>query len=252
MEQFQKQAENVGTKIIYDTISKADFSKNPFICTGESGNKFTTDTVIASTGAEAKWLGLESEEKYRGYGISSCATCDGFFFKGKNVAVIGGGNTATEEALFLTNFAKKVILIHRRDQLRADQTNQTRLLNNPKIKIIWNHVLEEVIGEEDPKKVTGINLRDVKSNIISYQSIDGVFIAIGHNPMTQLFKGKLDMDKEGYIICPPGSTHTSIPGVFAAGDVQDKVYRQAVTAAGQGCMAALEAERFIAEKALSQ
>lgn len=248
MEQMLTQAQNVGTQTVQDMISKVDFSKRPFICEGESGDRYIADTVIICTGAQAKWLGLESEEKYRGYGVSGCAVCDGFFFKNKEVAITGGGNTAVEEALYLTNFASKVTLVHRRDQLRAEKVLQNRLLENPKIQVIWNTVIDEILGEEEPfKNVTGVRLRDTQTNKLSTLAVDGVFIAIGHKPMTELFAGQIDLDKHGYIACHPGTTLTNIPGVFAAGDVQDSVYRQAVTAAGQGCMAALDAQRYLAE-----
>jgi len=247
MEQMEKQAAHVGTTIILDHISQVNFSKKPFVGQGASGDTYRADVVIIATGAQAKWLGLESETKYRGYGVSGCATCDGFFFKDKHVAIVGGGNVAVEDALFLTNFASKVTLVHRRDALRAEKTLQDRLFKNPKIEILWNHVLEEVHGEDNPKKVTSATFKNVKSGEKSKLTIEGLFIAIGHKPNTALFKGQLNMDEEGYIICPPGSCETNIPGVYAAGDVQDKWYRQAVTAAGQGCMAALDAEEYIAE-----
>lgn len=243
MEQMRAQAEHVGTKIIYDAIEQVDFSKRPFVCKAQSGDTFTAETVIISTGAQARWLGLESETAFRGYGVSGCATCDGFFFKGKPVAVVGGGNTAVEEALYLTNHASKVTLVHRRDQLRAEKVLQKRLLEHPKIEVIWNHVLEEVVGEESPKAVTGVRLKDTKDGSLQELNVEGVFIAIGHDPTTRLFKDHLTLDEEGYIVC--NGVETNIEGVFAAGDVQDKVYRQAVTAAGQGCMAALEAEKLL-------
>ena len=247
MEEMQVQAENVGTKVKYDMVTEVDFSKRPFECRGESGDTYIADTVILATGAQAKWLGLESEKKYLGFGVSGCATCDGFFFRGKDVAVLGGGNTAVEEAIFLTKLAANVILIHRRDELRAEKILQDRLFKNEKIKIMWNQVLEEVLGTEDPNAVTGLRLRDTTTNKTQEIHVEGVFIAIGHKPASKIFKGKIDMDKDGYIICKPGSTKTNIPGVFAAGDVQDKIYRQAVTSAGFGCMAALDAERFLSE-----
>jgi len=247
MEEMEKQAENVGTKIISDHIKDVDFSKRPFTLVGESGDSYIADTVIIATGAQAKWLGLESEDEFQGYGVSGCATCDGMFYKGKNVAVIGGGNTAVEEALFLTNFAEKVTLIHRRDSLRAEKILQDRLLKHPKIEVIWNHALEEVVGTEEPKGVTGAKLKDVNSGDEKIIDVDGVFIAIGHKPNTDIFKDKIEMDNEGYLLTKAGTTKTSVEGVFAAGDVQDKIYRQAVTAAGTGCMAALEANKFLEE-----
>ncbi len=246
MEQMGKQAEHVGTRLIEDTIVKVDLSSRPFVCLGDSGDTYAGDTVIICTGAQARWLNLPSETKFRGFGVSACATCDGFFFRGKRVAVVGGGNTAVEEALYLTNHATRVTLIHRRDALRADKTNQARLFANPKIEVIWNSVVEDVIGEEMPPNVTGVALRDVVTGATSRLEIDGLFVAIGHDPATELFKDQLEMDAEGYILTRPDSTATSIPGVFAAGDVKDKVFRQAVTAAGMGCMGALEAERFLA------
>lgn len=243
MEQMTKQAEHVGTKIIFDYITKVDFSKRPFVAYGNS-DTYYGDTVIITTGAEAKWLGLESESKFQGFGVSGCATCDGFFFRGKEVMVVGGGNTAVEEALYLTNHASKVYVVHRRDSFRAEKILQDRLFKNPKIEVIWNHILHEVKGTENPKSVTHAVLKNSISGELSERTIDGIFIAIGHKPNTDIFKGILDMDEEGYIITKPGFTQTNIPGVFAAGDVQDKIFRQAVTAAGTGCMAALEAEKF--------
>ena len=247
MDQIHEQAKNVGTEMFEDTIVEADLSARPFRVVGDSGAVYTGDTLIIATGASARWLGLESEQKFSGYGVSACATCDGFFFREKPVAVIGGGNTAVEEALFLTNFATKVSLIHRRDELRADKILQDRLFGNDKIEPVWDSVLEEVLGTEDPPGVTGARIKNVKSGEVSELSVEGIFIAIGHDPNTELFKGQLDMDDDGYIITAPDSTATNVPGVFATGDVQDKVYRQAVTAAGTGCMGALEAERFLAE-----
>jgi thioredoxin reductase (NADPH) len=247
MEQMQAQAENVGTKMVFDTIIEVDLSQRPFRCTGDSGDLYLGDTLVIATGAQARWLGLESEIKYRGFGVSACATCDGFFYRDKAVAVVGGGNTAVEEAIFLTNFASKVTLIHRRDSLRAEKIMQDRLLRNPKVEVLWDHVVEGVLGHEEPLGVTGIELRNVKSGAASELAVDGLFIAIGHDPATQLFRDQLDIDAEGYILTAPDSTATKVPGVFAAGDVKDKVFRQAVTAAGMGCMAALEAERFLAE-----
>ncbi|MGB1548693.1 MAG: thioredoxin-disulfide reductase [Alphaproteobacteria bacterium] len=247
MEQMEAQAKHVGTQIESDTIVEVDFSKRPFVCKGDSGNVYQGETLIIATGAQARWLGLESEQKFQGFGVSACATCDGFFFRNKVVAVIGGGNTAVEEAIYLTNHASKVFLIHRRDELRAEKILQERLFRNEKIEPVWNHVLEEILGTEKPVLgVTGIRIRDVKANKTRDLAVDGVFIAIGHTPTTKLFEGQIDMDKEGYILTAADSTRTNVPGVFAAGDVQDKIYRQAVTAAGTGCMAALEAEKFLA------
>jgi thioredoxin reductase (NADPH) len=248
MEQMQKQAEHVGTTMIEDTITKVDLKHRPFTLTGDSGDIYKCDALVICTGAQARWLGLPSEDKFRGAGVSACATCDGFFFRGKRVAVVGGGNTAVEEALFLTNHATKVTLIHRRDRLRADKTNQGRLLKHPKIDVIWNAVVEDVQGGGTPAAVTGIKLKDTVTGAKRELAIDGLFVAIGHTPATELFRGVLDTDAEGYLITRSDSTATNIPGVFAAGDVKDKVFRQAVTAAGMGCMAALEAERFLAHE----
>jgi len=248
MEQMEAQARNVGAEMIADTIVEVDLESRPVRCVGDSGAVYTGDTLIIATGAQARWLGLESEEKYRGAGVSACATCDGFFFRDRVVAVVGGGNTAVEEAIFLTNFASKVFLIHRRDALRAEKVMQDRLFANPKIEVIWNNVVDEVLGTDDPPGVTGVRLRDTRSGEPREIPVDGLFIAIGHDPATALFRGKLDIDAEGYIRTAPDSTATSQPGVFAAGDVRDKVYRQAVTAAGMGCMAALEAERYLAAR----
>ena len=245
MEQMEQQAKSVGTNIVNDMITKVDFSKRPFSAESESGTKYTADAVIISTGAQARWLGLPSEQKFQGYGVSACATCDGFFFKEKEVAVIGGGNSAVEEALFLTSLASKVHLVHRRDSLRSEKILQERLFKNEKINVIWNSELNEIIGEENPLNVTGIKLKSTIDDTISNLKVDGVFIAIGHDPATQIFKGQVDMDDSGYIITQPDSTLTNIEGVYAAGDVKDKIYRQAVTAAGMGCMAALEAEKYI-------
>ena len=247
MDQMKVQAKDVGTDMILDHIKKVDLSKKPFKAIGDSGQEYTADSIIISTGAQARWLNLKSEQEYRGFGVSGCATCDGFFFKDKEVAVIGGGNAAVEEAIFLTKFATKVKLIHRRDKLRAEKMLQKKLTENKKIEIIWNSVLEEVLGNKKPKGVTGIKIKNVKTNKIAEINIHGLFIAIGHDPATSLFKGQLDMDKEGYIITKPDSTATNIPGVFAAGDVKDKVFRQAVTAAGMGCMSALEVEKFLSK-----
>ncbi len=249
MEQMKAQAEHVGTKIINDHITNIDLDKRPFTATGDSGKTYQGETLIISTGAKAKWLGLETEKVFQGMGVSACATCDGFFYRGKKVAVVGGGNTAVEEALFLTNFCEKIYLIHRRDELRAEKIMQERLLGHEKIEVIWDTVVEEVVGvkpgEGPAPGMTGLKLKNVKSGEISQLDSDGLFVAIGHAPATELFKDKLDMDNEGYLITDPDSTATTIPGVFAAGDVKDKIYRQAVTAAGLGCMAALEADRFL-------
>ena len=249
MEQMAAQAEHVGTRMVFDLVNDVDFSKRPFTATTDSGDVYTADTVIIATGAQARWLGLESEQAYQGKGVSACATCDGFFFRGKAVAVIGGGNSAVEEALFLTNHASKVTLVHRRDQLRAERILQKRLFAHPKIEVIWDSEVAEIVGGGDPDAVTGVRLRNAKSGESRLVPVDGVFVAIGHDPATAVFRGKIAMDGEGYIITAPDSTATNIPGVFAAGDVKDKIYRQAVTAAGMGCMAALEAEKFLAEHA---
>lgn len=251
MEQMKAQAEHVGTKLVTDLIVDVDFSKRPFTAVGDSGTIYTAKTVIICTGAKARWLGLPSEPTYRGYGVSACATCDGFFYRGKEVAVIGGGNSAVEEALFLTQFASKVTLIHRRDTLRAEKIAQDRLFANPKISVIWDSAVEEIIGhppgtKDAPIGVTAIKLKNLKTNDESELKLDGVFVAIGHDPATELFKGKIDMDESGYILTAPDSTATNIEGVYAAGDVKDKIFRQAITAAGMGCMAALEADRYIA------
>ena len=248
MDQMQKQAEHVGTQFIHDTIVKLDLSKRPFTAVGDSGDTYTADTLVVCTGAQARWLGIESEQTFKGMGVSACATCDGFFFRGKNVAVVGGGNTAVEEAIYLTNHAEKVTLIHRRDSFRAEKIMQERLFANPKIEVVWDTVVDEVLGAQ-PAGVTGLKLRNVKSGAVSELAVDGLFVAIGHTPNTALFKGVLDMDEDGYLVTKPGTTQTNIPGVYAAGDVQDKIYRQAVTAAGTGCMAALEVERFLVHHA---
>jgi thioredoxin reductase (NADPH) len=245
MEQMRDQAKAVGTEIISDHISSVNLKSKPFEAVGNGGQKYTADSIIISTGAQARWLNLESEQKFRGFGVSACATCDGFFFKDKTVAVVGGGNAAVEEAMFLTKFASKVKLIHRRDSLRAEKMLQKKLMENKKIEIVWDSIVEEVIGDNEPKNVKGIKIKNVKTNKVEELKIDGLFIAIGHDPATQLFKDQLNMDKEGYLITKPDSTQTNVPGVFAAGDVKDKIFRQAVTAAGMGCMAALEAEKFI-------
>ena len=247
MDQMQGQAKAVGTEMIQDHIKSVDLKKSPFEAVGDSGQIYTADSIIISTGAQARWLQLDSEQNFRGFGVSACATCDGFFFKDKTVAVVGGGNAAVEEAMFLTKFASKVQLIHRRDALRAEKMLQKKLMENKKIEIIWDTVVEEVVGDKDPKNVTGLKIKNLKSNEVTELKIDGLFIAIGHDPATELFKDHLDMDKEGYLITKPDSTETNIPGVYAAGDVKDKTFRQAVTAAGMGCMAALEAEKFLSQ-----
>ncbi|MBR9806134.1 thioredoxin-disulfide reductase [Hyphomonas pacifica] len=248
MVKMQEHAEAMGAKVINDHVAEVDFDSRPFRAIGESGTVYTADSVIIATGAQAKWLGLPSEEKYKGFGVSACATCDGFFYRGKEVLVVGGGNTAVEEALFLTNFASKVTVVHRRDSFRAEKILQDRLFKNPKVEIIWNNVLDEVLGEGDPPGVTGARIKNVETGETTDIPVHGVFIAIGHAPSTELFKGKLEMKDNGYLITAPDSTATAIPGVFAAGDVTDETYRQAVTAAGMGCMAALEAERFMTEQ----
>ena len=247
MEQMEAQARNVGTEIISDHITAIDLHRRPFRLVGDGGQKYTTDTLIISTGAQAKWLGIPSEEKFKGHGVSACATCDGFFYRDKKVVVIGGGNTAVEEAIFLTNFASHVTLVHRRDELRSEKILQHRLFKNEKIEVVWDSVLEEVLGDEDPLSVTGARLKNVKTDEVTDLEADGVFIAIGHAPATELFRGQIEMRQNGYIITAPDSTLTSIPGVFAAGDVTDDTFRQAVTAAGLGCMAALEAEKYLAD-----
>jgi len=246
MDQMQAQAAHVGTRIFTDIITSVDLSKRPFRAESDSGDIYIGDTLIIATGAQARWLGLASEQKYRGGGVSACATCDGFFFRGKEVCIVGGGNTAVEEAIFLTHHANKVTLIHRRDRLRAEKIMQDRLFANPKINLVWDSAVEEVLGKGEPAVVTGVKLRNVKTGALSEVQCDGLFVAIGHTPATELFKGQLELDAEGYIVGRPDSTATAIPGVFAAGDVKDKVFRQAVTAAGMGCMAALEADRFLA------
>ena len=248
MEQMQTQAENVGVEMFPDIIVEADLLTTPFKLKGDGGNTYSCDSLIISTGAQAKWLGLESEQKYQGFGVSACATCDGFFFRGKEVAVIGGGNTAVEEALYLTNHATKVKLIHRREKLRAEKILQDRLLNNKKVEVLWNSVLAEVIGKTNLNlpQVTGMRVTNVQSREVVDIPIDGIFVAIGHTPNTEVFKGQIPMDEEGYLITKPDSTATAIPGIYAAGDVQDRIFRQAVTAAGTGCMAALEVEKYLA------
>jgi thioredoxin reductase (NADPH) len=251
MEQMQRQAEHVGTKVIIDSIVEIDLGRRPFVAKGDAGDVYVGDTVILATGAQARWLGLPSEEAFRGFGVSACATCDGFFFRGKEVAVVGGGNTAVEEAIYLTNHARQVTLIHRRDALRAEKILQERLFGNPKIAVVWDSVVEEILGVPEPPQVTGVRLRNLRTGAPSKLSCDGVFIAIGHTPVTELVAGQAPLDPEGYVITRPDSTATAIPGFYAAGDVKDKVYRQAVTAAGLGCMAALEAEKFLAAEEAS-
>jgi thioredoxin reductase (NADPH) len=246
MEQMAAQAANCGAELVFDSITAVDLSRRPFACTADSGDRYLAETLILATGAQARWLGLPSEQKFAGHGVSACATCDGFFFRGRPVAVVGGGNTAVEEALYLSQMASRVTLIHRRDQLRAEKVLQERLFRNPKIDVIWDSVVDEILGQDQPLTATGLRLRNVRTGAVSEIAVEGVFIAIGHDPATGLVKGQLEMDRDGYVITAPDSTVTSVPGVFAAGDVQDKVFRQAVTAAGSGCMAALEAEKFLA------
>jgi thioredoxin reductase (NADPH) len=247
MEQMAEQAKKVGTQLMFDIINDVDFTKQPFTCKADSGDMFIADTVVIATGAQARWLGLESEKEFQGFGVSGCATCDGFFFKGKDVAIIGGGNSAMEEALYLTHHAAKVTIVHRRDAFRGEKILQDRVLKHPKIQVIWDHSVEAVLGVSSPaKSVTGLQLKNVKTGALQTLPVEGVFVAIGHDPATKIFKGKVTMDEQGYIITKPDSTATNIPGVFAAGDVKDKVFRQAVTAAGMGCMAALEAEKWLA------
>ena len=247
MEQMQGQAEHVGTNLISDHIVEVNVDQRPFHLKGDSGNEYTCDSLIICTGAQARWLGLPTEEKFKGFGVSACATCDGFFYRDKRVVVVGGGNTAVEEALFLTKFASEVVVVHRRDEFRAERILQNRLFENPKIKVMWDTTLDEVIGDENPLGVTAARLRNVKTQAVEDLPCDGIFIAIGHKPATELFEGKLEMKNGGYLITKPDSTATAIAGVYAAGDVTDDIYRQAVTAAGMGCMAALEAEKFLAE-----
>ena len=246
MEEMKAQAEHVGTEVVMDHITKVELAKPPFRLTGDGGDVYTCDTLIVCTGAQAKWLGIASEQFYQGYGVSACATCDGFFYKGKEVIVVGGGNAAVEEAMFLTNFASKVTVVHRRDSFRGEKILHERLFKNPKIAVLWDTTVDEILGSKEPKGVTGVRLRNVKTGAVSERKIDGVFIAIGHAPATELFKVQLAMKPSGYLITEPDSTATSVPGVFAAGDVKDDIFRQAVTAAGMGCMAALEAERYLA------
>lgn len=245
MQRMKEQAENVGVTIVTDIINEVDFTHRPYHCNSEANHLYCGDSVIIATGASARWLGLESEKKFLGFGVSACATCDGFFYRGKDVAVVGGGNTAAEEALYLTNFAKSVTLIHRRDSLRADKLMQERVMKNHKIQVIWDSVIEEVTGTENPLSVNGLILKNVKTDATQKINVDGLFIAIGHHPNTDLFKGIIELDKDGYIVTKPDSCQTNIPGVFAAGDVQDPNFRQAVIAAGTGCIAALEAEKYV-------
>jgi len=246
MEQMQAQAEHVGTEVVMDLITAVDLKRRPFTLHGDSGDTYTCDTLIICTGAQARWLGIPSETAFQGHGVSACATCDGFFYRGKDVVVVGGGNTAVEEALFLTNFARHVTVVHRRDSFRAEKILVERLKANPKIDVIWNSAIEEIVGSTEPRSVTGVRIKNVATGAITERTADGVFIAIGHAPATQLFTGQLPMTKSGYLITKPDSTATDIPGVYAAGDVKDEIFRQAVTAAGMGCMAALEAEKFLA------
>jgi thioredoxin reductase (NADPH) len=247
MEQMEAQARHVGTDIVNDIVTKVDFSVRPFRLATDGGDAYTADAVVIATGAQARWLGLPAEQALQGRGVSACATCDGFFYRGKQVAVVGGGNTAVEEALYLTHHAETVTLIHRRDSLRAEKILQARLFAHPKIRVVWNAVVDDILAGGAPEGVVGVRLRDSASGALSDLAVDGVFVAIGHTPTTTIFQGQIDMDSEGYIRTVPGSTRTSVPGVFAAGDVQDKIFRQAVTAAGTGCMAALEVEKFLAE-----
>jgi len=246
MEQMHAQAEHVGTRLVTDLIVRADLSQRPFTCIGDSGDVYVGDALAICTGAQARWLGIPGETTLRGFGVSACATCDGFFYRGREVVVVGGGNTAVEEALYLTNHATKVTVVHRRDRFRAEKILQARLFANPKIRVVWDSVVEEIVGEGTPVAVKGVCLRNLKTGGMSLLPSDGVFVAIGHTPVTELFKGQLALDEGGYILTKPDSTATDVPGVFAAGDVKDKVFRQAVTAAGMGCMAALEAEKFLA------
>jgi thioredoxin reductase (NADPH) len=246
MEQMQNQAENMGAETLFDHVGGVDLSRRPFVIETESSGTITADAIVVATGAQAKWIGLESEERFKGYGVSACATCDGFFFRGKEVVVVGGGNTALEEALFLTNFASKVTLVHRRESFRGERILQDRVFANPKIEVVWNATVGEVLGGGTPLKVTGVKLVDTRTGTATVRPCDGVFVAIGHAPATELFRGQLDMKPSGYLSVRPGTSLTNVPGVFAAGDVADETYRQAVTAAGMGCMAALDAERFLA------
>ncbi|MEM9355166.1 MAG: thioredoxin-disulfide reductase [Pseudomonadota bacterium] len=252
MEQMQGQAEHVGTEMVMDHITSVNLDSRPFQLTGDGGNTYTCDSLIICTGAQAKWLGLPTESEFQGFGVSACATCDGFFYRGKEVIVVGGGNTAVEEALFLTNFASRVTVVHRRDEFRSEKILQERLFKNPKIEVLWDTTLEEVLGSSDPKSVTAAKLKNVKTGEITERPVDGIFIAIGHAPATELFTDKLETKQGGYVVTAPDSTATSVPGVFAAGDVTDDIYRQAVTAAGMGCMAALEAEKYLAHLDVAQ
>ena len=252
MEQMQAQAEHVGTDMVMDHITSVDLDTRPFKLVGDGGATYTCDSLIVCTGAQAKWLGLPSESEFQGFGVSACATCDGFFYRGKEVIVVGGGNTAVEEALFLTNFASRVTVVHRRDEFRSEKILQERLFKNPKIEVLWDTTLEEVLGTSDPKSVNAARLKNVKTGEVTDRPVDGIFIAIGHAPATELFTGKLETTQGGYVVTAPDSTATSVPGVFAAGDVTDDIYRQAVTAAGMGCMAALEAEKYIAHLDVTQ
>ena len=252
MEQMQAQAEHVGTDMVMDHITSVDLDTRPFKLVGDGGATYTCDSLIVCTGAQAKWLGLPSESEFQGFGVSACATCDGFFYRGKEVIVVGGGNTAVEEALFLTNFASRVTVVHRRDEFRSEKILQERLFKNPKIEVLWDTTLEEVLGTSDPKSVNAARLKNVKTGEVTDRPVDGIFIAIGHAPATELFTGKLETKQGGYVVTAPDSTATSVPGVFAAGDVTDDIYRQAVTAAGMGCMAALEAEKYIAHLDVTQ
>ncbi|MFZ4807398.1 MAG: thioredoxin-disulfide reductase [Hyphomicrobiaceae bacterium] len=247
MDEMKAQAEHMGTEMVLDQIVKVDLTRRPFQLEGDSGDSYTCDALIICTGAQARWLGLDSERAFQGFGVSACATCDGFFYKGKEVVVVGGGNTAMEEAIFLTRFASRVTMVHRRDSFRGEKILQHRVAANPKIEVVWNSTIDEIVGTTDPKAVTGVRLKNVRTGELTLRPADGVFIAIGHAPATELFKGQLETTPSGYLVSRPDSTATAIPGVFAAGDVKDEVYRQAVTAAGMGCMAALEAERFLAE-----
>ena len=249
MEQMAAQAAHVGTRIVNDLVTGVDFSRRPFRADGDSGDTYLADSAIIATGAQARWLGLPSEQRLQGFGVSACATCDGFFYRGKRVAVVGGGNTAVEEALYLAGLAESVVLIHRRDTLRAEKILQTRLFAHPKIRVVWDSVVEEITAAGTPGVADGVRLRNVKTGAESRIDLDGVFVAIGHAPNTAPFRGQVSVDEDGYIVTEPGTTRTSVPGVFAAGDVQDKVWRQAVTAAGTGCMAALEAEKWLAAQA---
>jgi thioredoxin reductase (NADPH) len=248
MEQMHAQAEHVGTRMILDMVASLDLGRRPFVATGDSGDVYVGDTIILATGAQARWLGIPGEDAFRGFGVSACATCDGFFFRDKDVLVIGGGNTAVEEALYLTNHARHVTLVHRRDALRAEKILQDRLFRNPKIEVVWDTIVEEIIGIPEPPQVTAARLRNLRTGAVSDRPCDGVFVAIGHTPVTGLVAGQLPLDADGYVLTAPDSTATDVPGVFAAGDVRDKIFRQAVTAAGMGCMAALEAEKFLASE----